>query len=77
MINSDRPESIDICDMDGCILGDDHRFAENQAGPACCAKRPWGFRAVGAALHWYLPWPAQDSDGRGGPRLSCKIIQDG
>ena len=29
-----RPESIDICDTSGSILGDDHRFAENQALPS-------------------------------------------
>ena len=39
LADTGRPESIDICDTSGAVLGDDHRFAENQAASLWAGNR--------------------------------------
>eukprot|EP00439_Symbiodinium_sp_Y106_P027634 s6369_g3.t1 len=57
------PECIDICDSSGCILGDDHRFAENQE-----------LHCIGISLGPPKTIAVEVKDHRSGARMQVEVL---
>ncbi|CAE7203036.1 DNAJB8 [Symbiodinium sp. CCMP2592] len=57
------PECIDICDSSGCVLGDDHRFAENQE-----------LHCIGISLGPPKTIAVEVKDHRSGARMQVEVL---